>query len=129
MKLENQIVSLELAKRLKELGCKQDSIFKWHSKLDEKGNRVYTEIVYLPIKQMEQDYSAFTVAELGELLPKDYYSQFNGDQWMCLKPPYSQVFPDQNSHREEILYWGVARTRSPCLCPTQLLKNNLGKLP
>jgi len=71
MKLENQIVSLELAKRLKELGCKQDSIFKWHSKLDEKGNRVYTEIVYLPIKQMEQDYSAFTSSELGEMLPLD----------------------------------------------------------
>ena len=68
MKLENQIVSLELAKRLKELGCKQDSIFKWHSKLDGKGNRVYTEIVYLPIKQMEQDYSAFTVAELLNVL-------------------------------------------------------------
>jgi len=89
MKLENQIVSLELAKRLKELGCKQDSIFKWHSKLDEKGNRVYTEIVYLPIKQMEQDYSAFTVAELGEMLPNSIdkfvmvIMKMNKGTWVC----------------------------------------------
>ena len=27
MKLENQVVSLELAKKLKELGVKQDSLF------------------------------------------------------------------------------------------------------
>ena len=63
MKLGNQVVSLKLAKCLKELNCKQESLFKWHSKLDGKGNRVHTEIVYLPIKQMEQDYSAFTVSE------------------------------------------------------------------
>jgi hypothetical protein len=29
MKLENQVCSLDLAKRLKELGVKQDSYFKW----------------------------------------------------------------------------------------------------
>ena len=29
MKLEQQVVSLELAKKLKELGVKQDSLFYW----------------------------------------------------------------------------------------------------
>ena len=89
MKLENQVCSLELAKKLKELGVKQDSLFKWHSKLDEKGNRVHTEIVYLPIKQMEQDYSAFTVAELGEMLPNSIdkfvmvIMKMNKGTWVC----------------------------------------------
>ena len=64
----NGCCDLEYAKKIKELGVKQEGLFKWHSKLDGKGNRVYTEIVYLPIKQMEQDYSAFTVAELLNVL-------------------------------------------------------------
>ena len=29
MKLEDQVVSLELAKKLKELGVKQESLFYW----------------------------------------------------------------------------------------------------
>jgi len=88
------------------LGVKQESLFKWHSKLDGKGNRVHTEIVYLPIKQMEQDYSAFTVSELGELLPKDYYSQFNGDQWMCLKEAQRIEFANTEANaRAKMLIW------------------------
>ena len=30
MKLEDQVCSLELAKKLKELGVKQDSLFYWN---------------------------------------------------------------------------------------------------
>ena len=73
----NGCCDLEYAKKIKELGVKQEGLFKWHSKLDGKGNRVYTEIVYLPIKQMEQDYSAFTCGELGEMLP--YYLVGKGE--------------------------------------------------
>lgn len=69
MKLEQQVCSLEWSQKLRKLGVKQESLFKWHSKIDEKGNSVHTELVYLPIKQMQQDVSAFTVAELGEMFP------------------------------------------------------------
>ena len=85
----NGCCDLEYAKKIKELGVKQESLFKWHSKLDGKGNRVYTEIVYLPIKQMEQDYSAFTVAELGEMLPNSIdkfvmvIMKMNKGTWVC----------------------------------------------
>lgn len=61
MKLEQQVCSLELAKKLKELGVKQESLFYWYSlinswRIDNK-------------KSNESDISAFTVAELGEMLP------------------------------------------------------------
>ena len=65
-----QVCSLELAKELDGLGVGQDSLFRWHSKIDSNGNRVHTELVYLPSPQLKQDFSAFTVAELGELLPR-----------------------------------------------------------
>ena len=85
----NGCCDLEYAKKIKELGVKQESLFKWHSKLDGKGNRVYTEIVYLPIKQMEQDYSAFTCGELGEMLPNSIdkfvmvIMKMNKGTWVC----------------------------------------------
>jgi len=60
--LEQQVVSLELAKRLKELGVKQESLFYWDSHAIDNVQNGYglTE---------NGEYSAFTVAELGELLP------------------------------------------------------------
>ena len=66
MELSKQVVSLELAKRLKELGVKQDSLFYWQG----------TEKLHYVInfeKQFEwagcENYLAFTTAELGEMLP------------------------------------------------------------
>lgn len=82
MKLEDQVVSLELAKQLKQLDVKQDSLwyhaeFKDESYLDVVGaiqpdsifqliQRGYFEFVQF---ENEEIYSAFTVAELGKILP------------------------------------------------------------
>lgn len=79
MKLEQQVCSLELAKRLKELGVKQESLFWWlHA---ENGDVV----VYNVVPSMEKDVCcAFTVAELGEMLPKIYITWRDtlvGDEW------------------------------------------------
>jgi len=67
MKLEDQVCSLELAKRLKELGVKQESLF-YH---------LYGGICYrsecLPLAGIDWC-SAFTVAELGEILPLNFTS-------------------------------------------------------
>jgi hypothetical protein len=61
MELEKQICSLELAKKLKELGVKQDSLFWW---VNGRGR------MELHDKHTDSDsVSAFTVAELGEMLP------------------------------------------------------------
>ena len=76
MKLEDQVCSLDLAKKLKELGVKQDSL--WY--------RVYWERIGVDKNLGDEDewilrqnhgvnrdaVSAYTVAELGELLPRKY---------------------------------------------------------
>lgn len=63
MKLEDQVVSLELAKRLNEVGVTQSSLFFWTI------GGVVSRLEALPI--LESNYSAFTVAELGNMIPRD----------------------------------------------------------
>ncbi len=71
MTLEDQVISLSLAKRLKELGVKQDALYWWSehtvpatlwNEHDLSENDPYAGV-------SEQSYAAFTVAELGEILP------------------------------------------------------------
>lgn|SRR5574341_172240 len=85
MKLEDQSASLESAKRLKELGVKQSSLF-YHIV-----NSI-SEIRYEGCKMREDPidggviryYSAFTVAELGVLLPAGYDTMYTtGEGWRC----------------------------------------------
>ena len=84
MKLENQVVSLELAKKLKKLGVKQSSIFYWlphyNSTADTffdinyegqgwlLGGKIKKEIVLKEDKH-NNTFSAFTSVELGKMLP------------------------------------------------------------
>jgi len=78
MKLENQVVSLELAKKLKELGVKQESLFWWVEK--EEGQM----LEYEPSIVCERDCSAYTVAELGEILPVSFSSwREDVDRYIC----------------------------------------------
>jgi len=62
MKLENQVTSLKLSKKLKKLGVKQESLFYWVNGklfLKDKDDLVNEHI------------SAFTASELGERLPME----------------------------------------------------------
>lgn len=79
MKLENQCVSLRIAKRLKELGVPQDSLFSWRAKNTyKKDYKDFDKMWFADVEfgrnmtDTETNYkvaSAFTVAELGEMLP------------------------------------------------------------
>lgn len=75
MKLEQQVTSLELSKKLKELGVKQESLFYWTRNYTWKSGDFKADskeyIGYSKNKKhySEYEYAAFTVAELGELLP------------------------------------------------------------
>jgi hypothetical protein len=74
MKLEDQVVSLELAKKLKELGVKQESLF-WWNEFDlkdwekEQGVEPWSLDYQTHNIPAYQSFSAYTVAELGEMLP------------------------------------------------------------
>jgi len=70
MKLEEQVCSLELAKKLKELGVKQESLFYW-STYDDGNSKERPGIAFVDdcnLSFMEDLVSAYTVAELGEML-------------------------------------------------------------
>ena len=75
--LQNQVSSLELSKQLKELGVKQESVFYWSKGIGKE--RLYLSkpadfnLSWIPsydTSDCKVKYSAFTVAELGEMLPK-----------------------------------------------------------
>lgn len=65
MKVESQVCSVELAKKLLSLGVKQESYFHW--KYDESYYLVAHNSRYFGGNGMVA--SAFSVAELGEMLP------------------------------------------------------------
>jgi len=67
MKIENQVTNLQLSKRLKELKVKQESCFYWSKAMDNKFWRIENSQFFAVDER--RDVSAFTVAELGEILP------------------------------------------------------------
>jgi len=76
MNIKDQVCSFELAKKLKELGVKQESYFYWYT--DGLNRRIeiktdYIRGVYGYGGSTDAVYSAFTVAELGEMLPDRTY--------------------------------------------------------
>jgi hypothetical protein len=92
MKLEEQVTSLEISQKLKALGMKQDSLFYWknymltaydwqkqdHFWLDEETYEQDDESSNQYTRKRKPDmeiYSAFTVAELGAVLPNEVATQ------------------------------------------------------
>lgn len=66
MEIEQQVCSFELARQLKELGVKQNAYFSWYKNSDFDNQY----ILNITDKTDIEHYSAFTVAELGEILPQ-----------------------------------------------------------
>jgi hypothetical protein len=90
MLLEYQVVSLELAKKLKELGVKQESLFYWvHANGDGIGSWDQTIPIISYIPKIENYHltiaSAFTVAELGEMLPNGIQTYRAKNGYRCAK--------------------------------------------
>lgn len=84
MKLEDQVVSLELAKKLKTLGVKQESMFDWIEWKEGKSKLIYNDMEHNYDASIKLSfYSAFTVAELGEMLPKHAGSYKKEDEYVA----------------------------------------------
>ena len=83
MKLEDQVCSLELSRKLKELGVKQEALFFWVDDLDDSW------VVYIGKYQgaiNKSGIDAFTVSELGKMLPSfvhNFRNHTKPNQWTC----------------------------------------------
>lgn len=97
MKLEDQVVSLELAKKLKYLNVKQESQFWWiHSDwFPAEGDPYELQFKedFPSVGRQSTDVAAFTVAELGEMLPPFVTTE----KYLCKEKPRF------NTHEEETI--------------------------
>ena len=118
MKIEQQVCSLELSKKLKELGVKQDGLWVWveaDELTQEEGWFVRLSHSYgEKLDPNPNSVSAFTVSELGDMLPRKlnsktisdwflkFYQHQDGD-WLCEyidQPPYRNVQIQEYAHTE-----------------------------
>ena len=142
MKVKDQVCSLKLAKRLKELGVKQQSTWYWvhHTaftfeqtpKLVEGWNLIYKDKMR-PYRQMV--FSTFTVAELGEMLPFLIENNRIIYYLPCKSNKNVEFTPIVGSKREIEWFWyakegsGYAKTEANARAKMliYLLENNLIK--
>lgn len=118
MPLEKQVASLELSKKLKELGMKQhdSAVFEWRPYA--KGSSAEGEY-YLVLVPRRDGYgiydsngsAAFTVAELGEMLPYAglgaYLIACKGrDDWSCAYGLQKTIFSgtEANARAKMLIY-------------------------
>ena len=75
MELTKQVTSRELSEKLKKLGVPQKSVFSWYIPVFN-GDMVF-KFARVDTEKIDNDdikwCSAFTVAELGKILPKDFH--------------------------------------------------------
>jgi hypothetical protein len=134
LKLEDQVCSLGSAKRLRKLGVKQSSLIYWIES-DVTGTFLHSPVCGIrPSTNEGNPFSAFTVAELGEMLPqviviptttvrKKYVlviGKVFGDQWQVSYRGNQQTFIYFNCYTE-------AEARAKMLI--YLLENKLMDLP
>jgi hypothetical protein len=125
MELKDQVCTLESAKRLRELGVEQESLFYWDCDLAFTEQQDMWTLSYGEIDAVKAGYatkvSAFTSSELGELLPGEINNssdlssiKMQGGDWLV---SYT------NSQTSEFMELNEAEARAKMLI--HLLENNL----
>ena len=112
MKLEDQVCSLELAKKLKKLGVNQESLWYWHF------NEKHCPDDHINLHKDGNNCSAFTVAELGEMLPKASSYKHEDYSWCSL---FVNEEPAYMAHRE----YDETEANARAKMLTYLLENKL----
>ena len=75
MELKKQVCSLELAKKLKELGVKEESLFAYYGNAGNWHDTIVDMGMYKDVDDDFREYKllpAYTVAELIEILGEDF---------------------------------------------------------
>ncbi len=93
MKLEQQVSNLELSRRLKELGVKQESYFCWQPVARVEDGGILKDTGTCRLVRFEdrgsyaysKTFAAFTVAELGEMLPEKIKEPVGESEFGCGK--------------------------------------------
>jgi hypothetical protein len=128
MKLQEQVCRLQLAKKLKELGVKQDSLFYWSTQDNKTFFLDYPETypVDAHYPRPEIICSAFTVAELGEFLPigfETYKTQNGLFQWECMAPTgrhyHRKSSESEANSRAEMLIYLIGNNLMPNSVPNK----------
>jgi len=103
MKLNKQVCSFELAKQLKDLGFEQESYFYYSNEIGKIVGSSYKE-THNRLKFI----SAYTVAELGDVLPLS--SEEQGQiEWTCEKVVNGWEY-DITEHYFRQLIYGIEKT-------------------
>ena len=111
IELEGQVCSLNLAKRLKELGVKQESCFDWVIDDDHPGGGTQSIFLWEHGTYSSDPHrrwiSAFAVAELGEMLPRTIESK-TIEEWEkveeareAVRDKLSCVFKDMDTYDDQ----------------------------
>lgn len=77
MNLQSQVTSLELSKRLRDLGVPQKSLFYWK---EDTNQLIYADETNI-YEQLRLYSSAFTVAELGDMLKDELMPEWCKGKW------------------------------------------------
>lgn len=110
MELSKQVVSLELSKKLKELGVKQESLYWWSEHTTPA--MLWNESALSDVSVKDYPgYSAFTTAELGELLPP--YIDV-GDESLGQVIEIRTFTSDHSKGKWDVWYEGVDANNNPC---------------
>jgi hypothetical protein len=129
MELQKQVCSLELAKRLKKLGLKQESIFYWdfyHVSFFGDWPRIISrnDRADRPAADADRMYAAFTVAELGEMLPA-YNWQYPYTFKMSSQTEWSSVWLSAKNQRIEKQFTANTEADARAKMLVYLLENKL----
>lgn len=131
--LEQQVCSLESAKRLKGLGFRQESLYFWIHIMESKTvmeskTDVWSLLPHDWRHVKESGISAYTVAELGEMLPisvKDLFHltiKRSSKEWMLWYTSYAEhlhsaIETTEAECRAKMLIYLVEHKLMEVLCP------------
>lgn len=118
MELSEQCISLELAKRLKELKVIQESLYYWKGEVEP--SLIHTHAISWVD---DRTFSAFTVAELGAILPINI--KIKGyKKLLTIKHGFNW-----HINYEEINFQDLNEANARAKCLIMLIENGLMKTP
>jgi len=101
--IEEQVASLKLSKRLRELKVPQESAFYWVERHQYPFEMQMHDLKQEPSsdESLWKSYSAFTVAELGKMLP---VKKYDDGMWKQIREWEEEGFTEANARARMLVY-------------------------